>query len=104
MRFNLNNGLWAFGTGSYAELFRKSKDHTLDGYADKIAAPTLIMDAENDLFLKGEPATLQRELTKADTTLVTLAAAESAGEHTHAGALARAHQVIVDWLDTTFKT
>jgi hypothetical protein len=26
---------------------------------------------------------------------------EGAGEHTHAGALARAHQVMFDWLDTT---
>jgi hypothetical protein len=27
--------------------------------------------------------------------------AEGAGEHTHAGALGRAHQVMFDWLDTT---
>jgi pimeloyl-ACP methyl ester carboxylesterase len=104
VRFNLNNGLWTFGTDSYADLFRKSKDYTLDGHARKITAPTLIMDAENDLFLKGEPAQLEKELTNADTTLATLTVAEGAGEHTHAGALARAHQVIFDWLDTTLST
>jgi alpha-beta hydrolase superfamily lysophospholipase len=72
----------------------------LAGCAEQITAPTLIMDAENDQFLKGEPQEVQKALTNADATLVTLTIAEGAGEHTHAGAVARAHQVMFDWLDT----
>jgi hypothetical protein len=34
-------------------------------------------------------------------TLVTLASADGAGEHTHAGALGQAHPVMFDRLDTT---
>jgi hypothetical protein len=39
--------------------------------------------------------------TGGDATLVTLTIAEGAGEHTHAGALGRAHQIMFDWLDIT---
>jgi hypothetical protein len=44
---------------------------------------------------------LHKALNRDDATLVTLTIAEGAGEHTHAGALGRAHQVMFDWLDTT---
>ena len=101
IRFNLNNGLWALGADSYADLVRKTADYTLGGYAGQITAPTLIMDAENDQFLKGEPQELRKALTNADATLVTLTSAEGAGEHTHTGALGRAHQIMFDWLDAT---
>jgi pimeloyl-ACP methyl ester carboxylesterase len=99
LRWALNNGVWAFGADSYADLVRKTKNYTLAGCAEQITAPTLIMDAENDQFLKGEPQEVQKALTNADATLVTLTIAEGAGEHTHAGAVARAHQVMFDWLD-----
>ena len=74
----------------------------LEGYADQIAAPTLIMDGENDQFLKGEPQRVEKALTNAKATLATLTIAEGAGERTHAGAVGRAHQVMFDWLDTMF--
>jgi hypothetical protein len=44
---------------------------------------------------------VKKALASAPTTLVTLTSAEGAGEHTHAGALGRAHQAMFDWLDTT---
>jgi alpha-beta hydrolase superfamily lysophospholipase len=101
LRWALNNGVWAFGTDSYAELVPKANDYTVNGLADQINAPTLIMDAENDQFLKGEPQWVKTALTNAEATLVTLTIAEGAGEHTHAGALARAHQIMFEWLDAT---
>jgi hypothetical protein len=64
-------------------------------------APTLIMDPENDRFLRGQPQLVHKAPTSADATLVTLTGADGAGEHTHAGALGQAHPVIFDWLDTT---
>jgi len=101
VRWEMNNGVWAFGASSFADLIRKAGDYTLDGYTSQITIPTLIMEGENDQFLKGEPQVLHKALVKADATLVTLTIAEGAGEHTHAGALGRAHQVMFDWLDTT---
>lgn len=101
VRWAMNNGVWAFAASSYADLIRKTTDYTLDGIADQITAPALVMAGENDQFLKGEPQKVHQALTSADATLVTLTSAEGAGEHTHAGALGRAHQIMFDWLDTT---
>jgi len=101
LRWGLRNGMWVFGAGSFADLIRKAQDYTLDGVAHQITAPTLIMDPENDRFLKGQPQLVHKALTSAPTTLVTLTSADGAGEHTHAGALGQAHPVLFDWLDTT---
>ncbi|MCZ0975280.1 alpha/beta fold hydrolase [Streptomyces albulus] len=102
VRWALRNGTWAMGAASFADLVRKTRNYTLDGIANKITAPTLIMDAENDQFLKGQPHEVQKALTNADTTLVTLTENEGAGEHCHMGAMSRAHQTMFDWLDSTF--
>ena len=98
-RCSLQNGCWAMGARSYADLFRKTKDYSLAGVAQRVTAPTLILDAEHDQFFKGQPQLVERALTQAATTLITLTAAEGAGEHCHMGALTRAHQVMFDWLD-----
>jgi len=101
VRWGLRNGMWVFGTDSFADLVRTVKDYTLDGVAHQIAAPTLIMDPENDHNLNGQPQLVEQALTGAPTTLVTLTEDEGAGEHTHAGGLGRAHQTMFDWLDAT---
>jgi alpha-beta hydrolase superfamily lysophospholipase len=85
-------------------MIRKTREYTLAGSAGQIDTPTLIMDAEGDQFLKGRPQLVEKALTGAATTLVTLTIAEGAGEHTHAGAVSRAHQAMFDWLDTTVTT
>ena len=100
LRWGLRNGMWVFGAGSFADLIRKSGDYTLDGVAHQITAPTLIMDPENDQHLRGQPQLVEKALTSAPSTLVTLTENEGAGEHTHAGGLGRAHQTMFDWLDT----
>jgi pimeloyl-ACP methyl ester carboxylesterase len=101
LRWGLRNGMWVFGADTFADLIRMARDYTLDGIAEQIVTPTLIMDAENDKFLKGQPQLVEKALTGASTTLVTLTEEEGAGEHTHAGGLGRAHQTMFDWLDAT---
>jgi len=103
VRWGLRNGMWVFGADSFTDLIRKVKHYTLDGIAHQIVAPTLIMDPENDQYLnlKGQPQLVEKALTGASTTLVTLTETEGAGEHTHAGGLRRAHQTMFDWLDAT---
>jgi alpha-beta hydrolase superfamily lysophospholipase len=98
----VRNGMWVFGVENYAELLRTAAKYTLDGVADQIVAPTLIMEGEHDTLLQGQPERVEKALTAAKTTRVTLTEDEGAGEHTHAGALARAHQVMFDWLDTVW--
>jgi pimeloyl-ACP methyl ester carboxylesterase len=98
-RWGQQNGCWAMGACTPADLIRKTKDYSLAGVAQRVTAPTLILDAEHDHFFKGQPQQVERALTQAATTLVTLTAAEGAAEHCHMGALTRAHQVMFDWLD-----
>ncbi len=101
VRWALRNGMWVFGADSFADLIRKTRDYTLNGIAHQIVAPTLVMSGEKDQFLKGQPQLVQKALTGATTTLVTLTESEGAGEHIHAGGLGRAHEAMFDWLDVT---
>jgi len=100
-RWAMRNGVWAMGVDSYADLAREFRRYTLDGVADRITSATLVLDAENDQFFKGQPEKVAKALSNAPTTLVTLREAEGAGEHCHMGAMSRSHQVIFDWLDET---
>ena len=101
IRWAMRNGVWAMGVDSDAALAREFRRYTLDGIADQITSATLVLDAENDQFFKGQPAGVAEALTKAPTTYVALREAEGAGEHCHMGAMSRANQVIFDWLDET---
>jgi alpha/beta hydrolase family protein len=60
LRWALGNGLWVFGVQSYADVLRTVKHYTLDGVADQIVAPTLIMEGEHDTMLKGNPNASKR--------------------------------------------
>ena len=91
VRWGLQNGMWAMGADSAAEYLRMTTSYTLDGVADQITCPTLIMDADNDQFLKGQPEQVHQKLS-APTTLITLREADGAGEHCHMGAMSRLHQ------------
>jgi len=84
---------------SIVEVPRAFKSYTLAGVADRITAPALVLDPDNDQFLNGQPQRAADAMVNADTTLVTLKESEGAGEHCHFGAMARLHQVIFDWLD-----
>ncbi|HDR9881370.1 TPA: alpha/beta hydrolase [Burkholderia cenocepacia] len=99
-RWGVRNGMWTFGATSPSEFVRMTKLYTLEGIANKIKSPTLVLDAENDHSLKGQPRAIYTKLT-APKRLVTLTGAEGAGEHCHMGAMSRAHQVMFDWLDET---
>ncbi|MEV8524345.1 alpha/beta hydrolase [Streptomyces sp. NPDC052000] len=100
LRWALHNGVWAFGAASVADYIRRTADYTLDGVAQLIDCPTLILDAEDDQFFRGQPQRVQAALT-CPHTLVTLRESEGAGEHCHMGAMSRFHQVTFDWLDST---
>ncbi|MFE9428702.1 hypothetical protein ACFYNO_37805 [Kitasatospora sp. NPDC006697] len=98
-RWALRNGVWTFGASSVGDYVRRTGAYTLDGVAQLIDCPTLILDAENDQFFRGQPQRVQAALT-CPHTLVTLPEDEGAGEHCHAGAMTRFHQVTFEWLDT----
>lgn len=98
-RWAVRNGLWALGIDTTPDLARAFKAYTIVDVAAKITTPTLVLDAENDQFFKGQPERAAAAMVNAKTTLVTLHEADGAGEHCHMGAASRANQVMFDWLD-----
>lgn len=99
-RWAMHNGRWTFGVSSAAEFVRLTQKYNLRDCAHLIKASTLVLDAENDQFLKGQPQ-LVYEVLQCPKKLVTLYSSEGAGEHCHMGAMSRLHQTIFDWLDET---
>jgi pimeloyl-ACP methyl ester carboxylesterase len=75
--------------------------HLRAGIAEKISCPTLVLDAEEDMFFKGQPEELYDHLT-CPKTLIRFTAAEGAGAHCQVGAHRLAFGRIYDWLDETF--
>jgi hypothetical protein len=53
--------MWVMGADPAPDLARAFRRYPLAGVADRIAAPALVLDAENDQFLKGEPAGVQTD-------------------------------------------
>jgi pimeloyl-ACP methyl ester carboxylesterase len=99
---------WAFTHGMYvmgvksprAYLAAAQAYHLRDGIAEKIKCPTLICDAEKDLFFKGQAQELYDHLT-CPKTMLKFTDAEGAGAHCEVGASRLAFARIYDWLDET---
>lgn len=98
IRWALLNGVWTFGVKSAADLSRAVNSYTLEGLSQKIETPCLILDAENDHFLKGQPEMLRSNL-HCEHELISLRADEGADTHCHQGAFSRVHQVVFDFLE-----
>lgn len=99
IRWALRNGRWTFGADSCSDYVRRTKDYSLVGIADRIVAPTLIFDPEDDMFA-GEPKLLHAAL-KCPATLVEMPENEGGGEHCSYGGRATLHRHLFDWLDET---
>jgi pimeloyl-ACP methyl ester carboxylesterase len=100
-RWAVQNGVWTFGAKSVPDYLRQTANYTLKDIIHQIECPTLVLDAEEDKFLRGQPQKVAASL-KCPNKLVTLRAADGAGEHCHMGAMRLAHQTMFDWLDETF--
>lgn len=97
LKWGINNGVWVFGLKSEADVLRAAEKYTLEGIADKIKTPTLVLDAPDDHFMKGQPKEIFDRL-KCDKELVALTREEGGSMHCHVGATARLGQVIGDWI------
>jgi pimeloyl-ACP methyl ester carboxylesterase len=97
----LTHGQFVTGTSSPRGYIAASFDyHLRDGIAEQIACPTLVLDAEEDIFFKGQPEELYAHLT-CPKTMMRFTAAEGAGAHCQVGAQRYAFGRIYDWLDDT---
>ena len=75
-------------------------DYSLaNGLAERIRCPTLVCEAEEDIFFDGQPQTLCDHPT-CDKTLLRFTNADHAEAHCHTGAQRLAFGRVFDWLDT----
>jgi dienelactone hydrolase len=103
-RWAITHGSCVMGTATPRAFLASYLDYTLaDGTAEKITCPTLVCEAEEDLFFAGQPRQLYDHLTCA-RMLLRFSTAEGAGAHCHSGAQRLAFGRIYDWLDTVLKT
>jgi pimeloyl-ACP methyl ester carboxylesterase len=98
IRWFVRHGMWVFGAKSPAEALRACAPYNLDGVAERIACPTLVLDAENDIVCHGEAERVHTAL-RSEKELMLFSSAEGAGEHCQEGAALRFHQRVFDWLD-----
>ncbi|GEP20397.1 alpha/beta hydrolase family protein [Pediococcus argentinicus] len=98
VRWVIENGLYTFGAKSIEELFQKTEQYTLEGFAEQIECPVLVCEASNDHFFKGQPELLYSHL-QSKKTLMKFGPAEGAEEHCHLGALNFYNQKAFEWIE-----
>jgi len=103
-RWSIIQGMYSFGAPSPSAFLHAALDYTLaGGVAERIRCPTLVCDAEGDIFFKGQPQQLYDHLT-CRKTLMKFTVAEGAGAHCEEGAKSLAFGRIYDWLDEVMQT
>ena len=97
----MDNGMFTFDADSPSEFLLKYSEMTMEGHAERIACPTLVIDSESDDSFPGQPEELYDHLT-CPKDFILFTAEEGAGEHCQMGDQLRSHQRIFDWLDQVF--
>lgn len=95
-----NNAMWTMQIETPAEVMKTLKQYTLKGIAEKITCPTLVVDSEDDLFLKGQPQKVFDQL-KCPKTLLKFTPETTAQAHCQMGAIMISNESIFNWLDQT---
>jgi alpha-beta hydrolase superfamily lysophospholipase len=99
--WEFTHGMFVFGAATpRAGMAEILKYHLRDGVAEQISCPTLVLDAESDMFFAGQPQALYDHLT-CPKTMIRFTDAEGAGSHCQVGAHRMAFARIYDWLDDT---
>ncbi len=98
-RWAYTHGMYVTGTKSpRAFLAAFLPFHLKNGLAEQIRCPTLVCDAEKDLFFQGQAQELFEHLT-CPKTFMMFTDAEGAGAHCEAGVSRLAYARMYDWLD-----
>lgn len=101
VRWALAQARWIF-QASPEQYIEKLKSYTLKEVASQISCQTLICEAENDHFFKGQPEKIFEALT-CPKSYIRFTEEEGAGEHCHIGALTLFNARIFDWLNSTLR-
>lgn len=101
VQWALAQARWIF-QASPEQYLEQLKSYTLKEVASLISCHTLICEAENDHFFKGQPEKIFKALT-CPKTYMRFTDEEGAGEHCHIGALTLFNARIFDWLNNILR-
>ena len=102
LRWYMTQGPWAFGVPTFADFLTATRKMTMEGIAGQIQCPCLVMEAEGDMFLRGQPQQIFDAL-QAPKQLVRFTSEDGAENHCQSGALAYKDEVVFNWLAGTLK-
>jgi pimeloyl-ACP methyl ester carboxylesterase len=95
--FSMHRGMLVHGVDSPLAYLRAMAPYTLSGGVGRIACPTLVTQAENDV--RASQSQELYDALRCPKRLLTFSDAEGAGEHCESGAAALYDQRVLDWLD-----
>ena len=99
----ITHGMYSMGAPTPRAYLAAAQAYNLrDGIAETISCPTLVCEAEGDMFFKGQPQELFDHLT-CPKTVLRFTESEGAGAHCQVGAGRLAFARMYDWLDETFR-
>jgi alpha-beta hydrolase superfamily lysophospholipase len=100
VRWMVGHGKWVLGAETARDLFHRWGEFSLrGGIAEQIRCPVLVLKAENDATLKGQPEALAKHLT-APYTFYEFTAERGGDLHNQVDVHRYAASVIYDWFDT----
>ena len=102
LRWYMTQGPWSFGVPTFADFLTATRKMTMEGIAGQIKCPCLVMEAEGDMFLRGQPQQIFDAL-QAPKQLVRFTSEDGAENHCQSGALAYKDEVVFNWVDETLK-
>ena len=82
--------------------YRTELQYTMEGIAGQIQCPCLVLQADADMFLPGQPQLIFDAL-QVPKKLVRFGVEDGAENHCQSGELSYKDQVVFDWLDETLK-
>ncbi len=100
LRWTMTQGAYSFGVPTFADFFKATVNYTMKDVTAQIRCPCLVLDAEGDMFFKGQPQEIYDELT-VPKKLVKFTSEDGAENHCQSGALAYKDEVVFNWLDET---
>jgi predicted alpha/beta-fold hydrolase len=90
--------MWTFGVKTPFEYIKSYTNYSLKDVIQNIKCPTLVLEAEDDQFFKGQPKQVYDNL-KCTKDYILFKNSEGAGDHCQIAALSLSNQRIFDWLD-----
>ncbi len=95
-----NNAMWTMHVDTPADVMKTLKQYSLRGVIQKIKCPTLVVDSEGDIFLKGQPQKVYDQL-KSPKMLLKFSSETTAQAHCQMGAIMISNESVFAWLDKT---